>query len=97
MGLCQLPKCIESDRKYGLNVSELLACTTLKSIILSIMGDLHDERYRQIKIISNMQTGLHLVFTSMHAVADPGGPQEAMAPPKRWSNFFSHLVIQITD
>ena len=25
-----------------------------------------------------------------------GGAQGAM-PPKRWSNFFSHLVIQITD
>ena len=29
-------------------------------------------------------------------VADPGGPQGAMAPPND-EQFFSHLVIQITD
>ena len=29
-------------------------------------------------------------------VADPGGPQGAMAP-KRWTKFFSHFVLPITD
>ena len=40
---------------------------------------------------------LYYYITLFLSVADPGGATGGHGPPKRWSNFFSHLVIPITD